>query len=86
MTIITASDARRDDRDPRPEDQHRAEVLEQERARATVTPDAPIRTDGGDAGRDDLPQLHTQTRSRIARTRTRICSSMRCRPSPRANT
>lgn len=57
MGIITASDVRPDDRNPRPEDQHRAEALERERARATVTPDAPLRTDGG-TDDTDLPQLH----------------------------
>jgi hypothetical protein len=47
MTIITAKDARLDDRDPRPEDQFRAELLESKRARATAAP--ATRTDRGDA-------------------------------------
>jgi len=57
MTIITASDVA-GDRDSTRDDQHQAEALESERAQATVTPEAPIRTDGGDGGVDDLPQLH----------------------------
>ncbi|KDE58530.1 hypothetical protein EL22_04110 [Halostagnicola sp. A56] len=55
---ITAADIRDQDADPRREDQHRAEALEIERARATTAPE--VRCDGGESDHAELRECETR--------------------------
>lgn len=56
--LVTAADVRGDRDELWPEDEHEADALELERARATVQPVQAVRPDGGETPDEDLPALH----------------------------